>query len=173
MLRTRTVLQNRLKHTLKSEIYLNTHLHRLPHGRSQGHPIVQTFPAFNPAPLLLTLWAPFSQLSCFNHIPRAPPYLISLFQLNGSEKSVIWVFTSDCFRKNSTLLTQMFICFTFSSCLWWIKNFDPPGKTEIWRESWEGGSHLYTGLIHNRLRWAPRLLHSTLSSFMRHQRQTH
>ena len=34
--------------------------------------------------------------------------------------------------------------------------FSLAGKTEIWRESWEGGSHLYPGLIHNRLRIPPR-----------------
>ena len=37
-------------------------------------------------------------------------------------------------------------------CFWCC----PTGRTEFWRESRECGSHLFPGLIHNRLRWMPR-----------------
>ena len=70
---------------------------------------------------------------------------------------VSWVFTSGRLTGNFDLSDiGVFQIFLLTNILEWDLKFSLAGKTEIWRESWEGGSHLYPGLIHNRLRWAPR-----------------
>ena len=73
---------------------------------------------------------------------------------------------------NSSYLAQMHFKYSIPKLLEMGSQSAPPGKTEIWRESWEGGSHLYTGLIHNRLRWAPRPQRSSKSS-LEAKRQIH
>ena len=45
------------------------------------------------------------------------------------------------------------IIYSFDCMCFWCC---PTGRTEFWRESRECGSHLFPGLIHNRLRWMPR-----------------
>ena len=152
----------------KFKMYLNTHLHRLPHGRSQGHPTVQnplaSLSLIHPLPLHLTvpsrhLVSSFQIVSFYQQHPFGTLRFIRLFWQNrwGTlKKSVDWTFTGNCQEETLVRTTSISSLFSVRTQLLTVWSFAPAGKTENWRESWEGGSHFYPGLIHNRLRWTPR-----------------
>ena len=93
----------------KFKMYLNTHLHRLPHGRSQGHPTVQNPLAFlsriHPLPLHLTvpsrhLISSFQIVSFYQQHPFGTPEIYSSLltkPLRNSEK----ISRLDIYRKLS------------------------------------------------------------------------